>query len=133
MITEDIMQKKLQWITLVCCAIVCACLVGLGQGIAADGNLDSIHAKKNIKCADCHGPKKPVKGDTVENDVCSKCHGTYETLAAKTINPKVPNRNPHKSHLGDIDCAVCHMAHQPSEAYCNGCHSNYKMKIPGGK
>jgi hypothetical protein len=100
---------------------------------AGSRNMDAIHAKQNVGCQACHGSTFPVKGDTVENERCSDCHGTYEKLAAKTMNVKVPNRNPHDSHLGEIGCVVCHHAHSTSEAYCNGCHSKYDMKIPGGK
>jgi formate-dependent nitrite reductase cytochrome c552 subunit len=130
------MQKNVRQMNLflaILCFFIFVCCFGLVRNGAANGNLDSIHAKKNVTCVDCHGPASPAKGDTVENDVCVKCHGTYDTLAAKTINPKVPNRNPHKSHLGEIDCVVCHMAHKPSEAYCNGCHVKYNMKIPAGR
>ncbi len=125
------MQNKLKLITILGCILGFACFMGLSYGGAADGYLGSIHTNKNIRCADCHGAAAPVKGDTVENEVCSKCHGTYEKLAAKSMNPKIPNRNPHQSHLGEIDCVVCHMAHKPSEAYCNGCHAKFDMKIPG--
>lgn len=94
--------------------------------------LDSIHAKKGVGCTDCHGPALPVKGDTVENERCSSCHGSYADIAKKTRSEKFSKRNPHDSHLGEIDCVVCHKAHSESSAYCNGCHSKYDMKIPGG-
>ncbi len=95
-------------------------------------NLDAIHAKQNVGCVACHGSVFPVKGDTVENERCSACHGSYADIAARTKSVKQPNRNPHNSHLGEIDCVVCHHAHKASYAYCNGCHSRYDMKIPGG-
>ncbi|HBL25170.1 MAG TPA: hypothetical protein DDZ40_13815, partial [Deltaproteobacteria bacterium] len=44
-----------------------------------------------------------------------------------------PDRNPHKSHLGTIDCVVCHKAHQSSKAYCLDCHKNFNMKIRFGE
>lgn len=100
---------------------------------AESPHLDAIHAKNGVECAACHGKGVPEKGAEVENERCSTCHGSYEALAAKTKSAKFPKRNPHKSHLGEIGCAVCHVSHGVSEAYCNGCHSKFDMKIPGGK
>jgi hypothetical protein len=96
--------------------------------------LDHLHQKQGIGCKECHGSAKPVKGDTVENKTCVACHGDYPALAAKSkLPPKLANRNPHASHLGDIDCVVCHKSHKASEPYCLGCHAKFDMKMPGGK
>ena len=53
-------------------------------------------------------------------------------LAAKTEPAEFKDRNPHASHLGEIDCTVCHKAHGPSKIYCLGCHQKFVMTIPGG-
>lgn len=96
--------------------------------------MDHLHQQKSIGCASCHGKGTPVKGDTVENGTCNTCHGGYPALAARSKLPaKFANRNPHASHLGDIDCVVCHKAHNVSAPYCLGCHAKFDMKIPGGK
>lgn len=96
--------------------------------------MDHLHQQKGVGCTDCHGKTTPVKGDTVENTTCSNCHGTYPVIAARSKLPaKIANRNPHSSHLGDIDCVVCHKAHTVSESYCLGCHAKFDMKMPGGK
>ncbi|QEM70255.1 cytochrome c3 family protein [Geobacter sp. FeAm09] len=100
---------------------------------AGSAHLDAIHAKSNVGCGACHGKGLPEKGAEVANERCLACHGSYEELAAKTTSAKPPVRNPHKSHLGEIGCTVCHRAHDVSEAYCNGCHAKINMKIPGGK
>ena len=94
--------------------------------------LDSLHAKANVTCAGCHGKQLPKDDFTVENARCLDCHGSLEKLAEKTANPDFPKRNPHKSHLGDVDCTVCHKAHRESKVYCLGCHSQFNMKIAGG-
>jgi hypothetical protein len=95
---------------------------------------DHLHQQKGIGCANCHGKAAPVKGDTVENKTCSGCHGDYPALAAKSkLPPKLAKRNPHASHLGEIDCVVCHKAHAVSQPYCLGCHAKFDMKMPGGK
>lgn len=96
--------------------------------------MDHLHQQKGVGCKECHGKGTPVKGDTVENKTCSSCHGGYPALAAKSkLPPKLAKRNPHASHLGDIDCVVCHKAHTVSVPYCLGCHAKFDMKIPGGK
>ncbi|MFB3924704.1 MAG: cytochrome c3 family protein [Syntrophales bacterium] len=94
--------------------------------------LDSIHAKKNVDCMGCHGKSLPREGDTVNNDRCLACHGPLDKLEAKTAPKDFPDRNPHKSHLGDVACTVCHHAHSVSKTYCLECHKTFEMKIPGG-
>lgn len=100
---------------------------------AASKYLDAHHGKKNITCSGCHEAKLPEKGDSVENGRCLACHGDFEKLAKKTEPKDFPDRNPHKSHLGSIDCAVCHKAHGPSRSYCLDCHKKFDMKIPFGE
>lgn len=95
-------------------------------------NLDAIHGKANIVCLACHGKTLPDQGDTVENGRCLACHGSMEALAARSAPKDFPDRNPHKSHLGEIACTVCHHGHTPSKVYCLGCHQKFNMKIPGG-
>jgi hypothetical protein len=94
---------------------------------------DNLHAKVGIACAQCHGKELPKTDDTVENNSCLACHGPMDKLAQKTESKDFKDRNPHKSHLGDIACTVCHKGHAESKVYCLGCHQNFKMKIQGGK
>ncbi len=98
---------------------------------ATSANLDAAHAKKQITCGGCHGKSLPRKGQSVEDDRCMLCHGRYESLADRTIPAQFPDRNPHRSHLGQIGCTVCHKAHKPSVVYCLECHKKYKMEIKG--
>lgn len=91
-----------------------------------------LHAGK-VSCADCHGDGTPQPDSTVESQQCLMCHGSMETLAKITEPKDFPDRNPHKAHLGDIDCTVCHKEHEKSKIYCLGCHPKFKMKIPGGE
>ena len=94
--------------------------------------LDHMHATRSVTCSGCHGEKLPALEDKPANDRCLACHGSYEQLAAKTPGADFPDRNPHKSHLGDINCTVCHKAHQASVNYCLECHGLFKMNpIPG--
>jgi len=100
---------------------------------------DSLHAEEKITCAGCHRNALPGFGDTVENSRCLECHGPMDRLAKKT-DPKnrvnsenLVNFNPHASHLGEINCTVCHHAHYPSKSYCLECHRTFKMKIQGAE
>lgn len=94
--------------------------------------LDSLHGKSRVSCSACHGNLLPEKGDTVENERCLACHGPMEKIVAKSTPKDFADRNPHKSHLGEIACTVCHKAHEPSVVYCLDCHRLFKMKIQGG-
>ena len=99
---------------------------------ASSTHMDALHGKGNIVCLACHEKQLPMKGDSVENERCLSCHGSLEDLAARSAPKDFPDRNPHKSHLGDIACTACHKGHQPSTVYCLGCHKKFEMKIPGG-
>jgi fumarate reductase flavoprotein subunit len=90
--------------------------------------LAGIHQKKGLACATCHTDAKVSDGEKEINAQCTTCHGDLNALSQKTaaITP-----NPHKSHLGDIQCTTCHSGHAPSTAYCTNCHdfpSLAKMK-----
>ncbi len=98
---------------------------------ATSSNIDACHAKHHVSCFDCHRKGLPRKGDSVENDTCISCHDSYVDLAQKTKPARFPDRNPHESHLGEIECVVCHRAHKPSEIYCLGCHLQFDMEIKG--
>jgi len=92
-------------------------------------HLDARHVSKDITCAGCHGKDLPKEEDTVENAKCLECHGPAEALAAKTAPKDFPDRNPHKSHLGEINCTVCHSGHGESKVYCLECHPTFNMKM----
>ena len=55
-----------------------------------------------------------------------------EQLVEKTKPAQFADRNPHRSHLGEIACTVCHKAHEASVVYCLDCHRKFEMKIVGG-
>ena len=91
--------------------------------------LDARHVLKDITCAACHG--KDIVGESaVENTQCLACHGPLEKLIAKTVPKDFPDRNPHKSHLGEISCTVCHLGHGKSKVYCLECHPKFAMNLP---
>lgn len=98
---------------------------------ASSGYTDKLHAMAGIVCAGCHGKDLPKTNDTIENSRCLSCHGPMEQLAKKSEPADFKDRNPHKSHLGDISCTVCHVAHEVSKVYCLDCHRNFNIKIPG--
>lgn len=108
------------------------CIKGIFSSWVLSKNIDATHGRANILCSACHDKELPTRGDTVEDNRCLNCHGPLEALQKKTEPMDFPDRNPHKSHLGDIACTVCHHAHKPSTIYCLGCHGNFRMKIPGG-
>lgn len=98
---------------------------------AGSGYTDNLHAKAGMICSQCHGKGLPKAGDTVENSRCLACHGPMDQLINKTESREFKDRNPHKSHLGNIDCIICHKAHTESRVYCLDCHKQFEMKIKG--
>ncbi len=89
------------------------------------GHLDARHFSKGISCRSCHG--LDLIGGDVDEKMCLACHGPMEKLISKTTPKDFPDRNPHKSHLGDISCTVCHSAHAASKVYCLECHPKFTM------
>ncbi|MBJ6749237.1 flavocytochrome c [Geomonas sp. Red421] len=90
--------------------------------------LAKLHEGK-ATCADCHGSSKKISVDDSEKGVnknCVGCHGTLAEMGKKSQEEV----NPHKSHLGDINCTACHHGHTASWAYCLSCHP-FDMKIAG--
>ena len=98
---------------------------------AGSGYTDTLHARAGIVCSQCHGKELPKADGTVENGSCLACHGPMEKLAMKTEPKDFKDRNPHKSHLGEIACTVCHKGHGASQVYCLSCHPKFQMKIQG--
>ena len=117
--------------------------------------LDHAHEEKGITCDDCHVPPGQnrimqiptymkegfdyVRGDydtpfpeaNLSKEYCLKCHGTYDELAQKTVNVKP---NPHQSHLGEIQCQLCHKSHKPFQNYCAKCHKwNFERQASTSK
>lgn len=91
----------------------------------ADNSLAGRHVQKGLKCVQCHVEKMP--SGAPQMDTCLKCHGgSYEELG-KASAEKTPN--PHYTHLGDKECAVCHKGHMAPEFFCNDCH-RFEVQAP---
>lgn len=110
-------------------------MLGLMTGVMTDAGAaqwsGGMHAKAGIGCAGCHGSATPGGPEEVGNDRCLACHGPMDALVDKTKPADHADRNPHRSHLGDIACTVCHKGHQASKVYCLDCHPKWPMKIGG--
>jgi len=90
--------------------------------------LSASHIDKGLDCSSCHGKKTVVDdNEAVVNAKCVECH----ELLSKMAEESKEEINPHKSHLGNISCTVCHHGHSVSWPYCLGCH-NFDLKIPSG-
>jgi nitrate reductase cytochrome c-type subunit len=99
--------------------------LAFATSVVADNNLADRHARKGLKCAQCHVEKVPSEAPKM--DRCLKCHGgSYEELG-KSSAEKQPN--PHYTHVGDRECAVCHKGHTAPEFFCNDCH-RFKVQLP---
>ncbi|HXX80187.1 MAG TPA: FAD-dependent oxidoreductase, partial [Thermodesulfovibrionales bacterium] len=113
---------------------------GSAQASPAAPFLADLHKEKKLDCSACHGKKTTVDdNETIVNKKCIECHGSLDKLAIdqKPSEEDQPSGsgeegvNPHKSHLGKINCTTCHHGHTASWTYCLSCHS-FEMKIPAG-
>jgi fumarate reductase flavoprotein subunit len=95
--------------------------------ISGAGSLADIHKAKAVDCAACHGKSMEVDdNETAVNSQCIGCHGALAEIAKKGHD----HINPHKAHIGQVSCTVCHHGHTASRSYCLGCHA-FNMPIPG--
>lgn len=116
-------MKKLKFITIIATTMAISCFTATAY--AAD--LAAAHIAKGVNCTACHGTEKVTSGAFVENGSCLQCHGPLETLQHKLA--ALGKKNPHDNHLGEIECALCHRGHSPSESYCLQCHKNFVMPM----
>jgi hypothetical protein len=95
--------------------------------------MDRQHQEKGVSCLACHGTADYITGakTTDTQPQCVKCHGNYPAMIAKTARSKY-EKNPHKSHLPDPDCATCHHGHRTFEDICITCHK-FGYKAPHGE
>ncbi len=91
------------------------------QGLSTSRFLDGFHARQGVQCQDC--PRGTSKQEMVTKEVCLTCHsGSYAALAERTSSLAV---NPHRSHIGQVNCIYCHNVHSAFDYYCAQCHKKY--------
>jgi cytochrome c nitrite reductase small subunit len=99
------------------------------------------HAIEDVTCLECHVPtldqqvnelvvymqgdfEVPLEEREYPMEFCFDCHepnehGSYEEVVELTADLEL---NPHGSHLGEMDCDICHKMHGLSVDYCAQCH-----------
>lgn len=113
--------------------IAAACAALFGSVNAAETVLADFHGKLG-GCVACHGtnavsPASVPDDEYAINEKCTMCHGSFDKLADKK-----KHIDPHGSHLGNVNCTVCHSAHTAPKLICNDCHTfNNKMPFAGTK
>jgi fumarate reductase flavoprotein subunit len=77
------------------------------------------HHNLQFTCKDCHSGGYDLEDNlSVENAECIACHGSLAERGAGESGVIAA----HRSHLGQINCTVCHHGHTYSQAYCANCH-----------
>jgi len=100
------------------------CHKGRAASLRGKMPLSHSHQLNGVTCADCHGITKPAKPS--EQKKCLSCHADYKKVAIQT-DKTLPH--PHDSHMGDLDCGLCHHQHSRSENFCFQCHE-WKYLVP---
>ena len=101
--------------------------IAAAMGLAL--SLNAFAAEKTLQ--ERHGGMWPKsENGFVTKNQCLKCHVSYDALAEKTAAAKP---NPHKSHMGAVNCEECHVAQsaQP-QMMCNQCH-RFELKPKAAK
>ena len=107
-------------------ALGIAALGMMAQTASAAPFLADRHAAMKVPCTACHDGA-PKAGDVVADAKCLACHGPRSKLEALYADKK--EYNPHKNHLGEIECTICHKGHSKSQAYCEQCHQDFQMPM----
>ena len=84
------------------------------------------HIAKGMSCSSCHLTDKPEPFAEVPAKNCNQCHPQNVIVDKFAF---MGDRNPHKNHLGEVDCNICHVGHQAPVSYCAQCHSNFTHKL----
>jgi hypothetical protein len=95
-----------------------------GASLRGKMPLSHSHQLKGVTCAECHGITRPAKPS--EQKKCLSCHADYKKAVIQTDKVLPP---PHDSHMGDLDCGLCHHQHSKSENFCFQCHE-WKYLVP---
>lgn len=96
-------------------------MVSCASALAAP--IQELHAAKQIQCTACHPQGEKVAPTTQD---CMTCHGSYKDVAGKTGSLRP---NPHDSHMGELECTVCHKGHQQQTVFCNQCHTFKSLEL----
>lgn len=91
---------------------------------ASSAFLDRVHGEQGTGCLACHSSYFPE--EPVSMSACMECHGSYSDLSESTADA---DPNPHASHLGEIECGLCHKSHEESVLVCNQCH-DHNLVVP---
>lgn len=88
---------------------VAVLILGLFCAAAFASDLAAVHQKAGVR----------LKAEPTEQQ-CLSCHGSYESLGEKTaaLSP-----NPHRSHMGRVQCNACHAWKGRSRLMCQDCHN----------
>ena len=122
-------MKSGKWMASMLFAVIAVFASVLLWASANGPYLADAHKDKGLNCTACHGDTMEVDdNETLVNSACVKCHGSLAKVAEKSEEAV----NAHKSHLGNMNCTVCHAGHADSMSYCLGCH-HFDMNIPFGK
>ena len=103
-------------------AIIIILIMTAGIVFAGTQFMGDRHEDYGAACIDCHEEENPEEGAWADYEKCLLCHGGWDELAEATKS--YGEHNPHKSHLGEPDCTICHKGHEQSTLYCSKCHAD---------
>ncbi|ADD68929.1 hypothetical protein Dacet_2167 [Denitrovibrio acetiphilus DSM 12809] len=104
-----------------------------------EGELANTHKEADLVCKDCHKatvteamreafvfvtgdyefPFKEREKFGSAKSCLGECHD-LEDIVEQSAYLKA--YNPHDSHLGEMECNMCHKMHKPSVSFCADCH-----------
>lgn len=87
------------------------------------GGINAAEVQQTKTLGEIHGATWPDESGFAVKGQCMQCHGDYEKLAEKTANL---DPNPHRSHMGKVNCTECHTKDRASaepKLMCNSCHN----------
>jgi len=90
------------------------------------------HKDRGVTCGACHGGENaPKEAPSAESCLTCKNHGSWDIVDKRIKENKEYTVNPHHNHISDsneLECTMCHQAHNTDTVFCMNCHQGLKFR-----
>jgi len=124
------------------CFVVVAAMLVIGVAISQEakeaketGDIKHTadrHRDNGVTCGACHGGENaPREAAAPESCLTCKNHDSWDAADKRIKENKEYKVNPHRNHISeanDLECTMCHQAHNADTVFCMNCHQGLKFR-----
>ena len=126
------MMKKMTCLAAVAALLVVGAALSQETQNAQEKYTADRHKDRGVTCGACHGGQDAPK-EAASPETCLSCknHGSWDMVSKRINDNKEYKYNPHHNHISeanDLECTMCHQAHNPDTVFCFNCHQGMKFK-----